>query len=272
MLKKIYGLTALSITIFFSSHANATVVQFQTVLGPFEVNLYDESTPATVANFLDYVNSNAYDNVVMHRVADNFVVQGGGFTFEGTNPLSVVPDNSPVNNEPEFSNVRGTLAMAKLGGDPNSATNEWFINVSDNSANLDVQNGGFTVFGEVTGNGMDVIDAIENLPLFDFGGALTSIPLRDYTAQNQTDGVEVTDQHLVLITAIVVLDAALDTAVNLSPVENTLIDQSSPNTPSLSSGGGGCTVGGDGSHDPTLPLLLLICTVYLFRRRYNHID
>jgi peptidyl-prolyl cis-trans isomerase A (cyclophilin A) len=275
MLKKMYGLTALSITIFFSSQVNATVVQFQTVLGPFEINLYDESTPATVANFLDYVNSNAYDNVVMHRVEDNFVVQGGGFTYEGTNPLSVVPDNGPVINEPEFSNVRGTIAMAKLGGDPNSATTEWFINLSDNSANLDVQNGGFTVFGEVTGNGMDVIDAIENLPLFDFGGALMSIPLRNYTTQNATDGVEVTDQHLVLITAIVVLDAALDTAANLSPVENTLIDQSSPNTPPLSSGGsggGGCTVGGDGSHDPTLPLLLLICTVYVFRRRCNPIE
>ena len=270
MLKKMYGLMALSITIFFSSQVNATVVQFQTVLGPFEINLYDESTLATVANFLDYVNSNAYDNVVIHRVVDNFVVQGGGFTYEGTNPLSVVPDNGPVMNEPEFSNVRGTIAMAKLDGDPNSATNEWFINLSDNSANLDVQNGGFTVFGEVTGNGMDVIDAIENLPLFNFGGALTSIPLRNYTTQNQTDGVEVTDQHLVLITAIVVLDAAMDTAANLSPAENTLIDQVLATTPASSSGGGGCTVGGDGSHDPTLPLLLLFSTVYLFRRRYYH--
>ncbi len=274
MLKKMYGLMALSITIFFSSQVNATVVQFQTVLGPFEINLYDESTLATVANFLDYVNSNAYDNVVIHRVVDNFVVQGGGFTYEGTNPLSVVPDNGPVMNEPEFSNVRGTIAMAKLDGDPDSATNEWFINLSDNSANLDVQNGGFTVFGEVTGNGMDVIDAIENLPLFDFGGALTSIPLRNYTTQNATDGVEVTDQHLVLITAIVVLDAALDTAANLSPVENTLIDQVLTTTPASSSGGsggGGCTVGGDGNLDPTLLLLLLICSVYLIRRRYSHI-
>ena len=150
--------------------------------------------------------------------------------------------------------------MAKLPGDPNSATSEWFINLSNNSVNLDVQNSGFSVFGEVVGNGMDVIDAVNNLTLFNFGGGLTSLPLRDYTVQNQTDGVEVTDQHLVLVTAVVITDAATDTAANLSPVENTLIDQVTPSAPPPPPGGGGST---------SLEFLLMLGLLYFIRRRAN---
>ena len=149
MLNKTCLAIAAAMAALFSPAVNATIVQFQTVLGPFEVNLYDQSTPATVANFLAYVNAGAYDNVVVHRVVGGFVVQGGGFTYEGTETFADVVRNTPVVNEPKFSNVRGTIAMAKLSGDANSATNQWFINLGDNSANLDVQNGGFTVFGQV---------------------------------------------------------------------------------------------------------------------------
>ena len=91
----------------FAQAANATIVQFQTVLGPFEVNLYDQSTPATVANFLAYVNARAYDNAVVHRVVGGFVAQGGGFTYKGSETLASVVQNAPVVNEPKFSNVRG---------------------------------------------------------------------------------------------------------------------------------------------------------------------
>ena len=93
--------------------SNATIVEFQTVIGNFEVNLYDNATPATVTNFLDYVNNGAYTNSVYHRSLPGFVVQGGGFTFDMTVPLNAIPTNPPVTNEPEFSNVRGTIAMAK---------------------------------------------------------------------------------------------------------------------------------------------------------------
>jgi peptidyl-prolyl cis-trans isomerase A (cyclophilin A) len=168
-----------------------------------------------------------------------------------------------VANDPKFSNVRGTIAMAKLGGDPNSATSQWFINVGNNSANLDVQNGGFTVFGQVIGNGMDVIDAIERLPVFNFGGAFDSMPLRDYTAQNATDGVEVTDRHLMLVTAIVVLDAAADTAATLSPMANTLISAPPP-----SSGGGG----GGGSTGLAFVLALGVLNVLRRTRRLRARD
>ena len=65
----------------------------------------------------------------------------------------------PIKNEFKISNTRGTVAMAKLGGNPDSATCQFFINVADNGSNLDYQNGGFTVFGKVV-EGMDVADKI----------------------------------------------------------------------------------------------------------------
>lgn len=226
-----------SLALLCSSLAGATVVQFQTTLGPFEVNLYDEGTPATVANFLAYVDSGAYTNTVIHRSVADFVIQGGGFVSPGELPLDSVETSAAVANEPVFSNVRGTIAMAKLGGDPDSATSQWYFNLVDNSESLDPQNGGFTVFGEVIGAGMDVVDAIAALPVFNAGGALSTLPLQNYTVQNADDGVPVTDDHLIRVTAIVVIDAAADTASGLSPAENTLIDAPSP--PPVSDGGGG---------------------------------
>ena len=162
-------LTAVAITtVLATKPAQATVVEFQTVMGNFEVNLYDNATPATVANFLEYVNNAAYSDAIFHRSVAGFVIQGGGFAYDPADTIVAIPSNPPVTNEPEFANVRGTIAMAKIGGDPNSATNQWFFNLSDNTANLDGQNGGFTAFGEVVGDGMDVVDAIAALPTFPF--------------------------------------------------------------------------------------------------------
>ena len=123
-----------------------------------------------------------------HRSVPNFVIQGGGFLGTvngsgGAQPISVSTFPT-VQNEPFISNIRGTIAMAKLGSDPNSATSQWFINLADNSANLDVQNGGFTVFGHVTGNGMSVADAIAALPRVNAGSPYDALPVRDYTSGN----------------------------------------------------------------------------------------
>ena len=133
--------------------ANATIVQFQTSLGNFEVNLYDEATPETVANFLAYLKAGTYENTFFHRSVKGFVVQGGGFVVQEDNSLAPNPNPLSPINEPVYSNVAGTIVMAKVGNDVNGATNQWFFNLGDNSANLDVQNGGFTVFGEVMGDG-----------------------------------------------------------------------------------------------------------------------
>ena len=116
--------------------ALATVVRFETPLGSFDVELFDDVTPLTVTNFLNYVNDGDYENSFIHRKVNDFIVQGGGFTFEN-DLVGNVPEDPPVINEFNLSNVRGTIAMAKLGGDPNSTTSEWFINLADNSENLD---------------------------------------------------------------------------------------------------------------------------------------
>jgi peptidyl-prolyl cis-trans isomerase A (cyclophilin A) len=238
------ALAVLATALLASTDAGATIVRFDTVLGTFDVNLYDRRTPATVANFLAYVNAGAYNRVVMHRSVGGFVVQGGGYTFQNALPFGTVTARPAVVNEPVFSNRRATIAMAKISGNPNSATSEWFINMGNNSANLDTQNGGFTVFGEVTGNGMAVLDAINALQTFNLSTAIDSLPLRNYTTANAAAGVPITDQNVVYATTVTVIDSNADSAANLAPVANTLINAPATPAPAPSDGGGGATGAG----------------------------
>ncbi len=163
--------------------------------GVTDVLLFDQDgagAPASVSNFLNYVNDGDYAGSIIHRSVPGFIIQGGGFTVNPSNPLDApveIPADPPVVNEfsAERSNTRGTLAFAKLGNDPNSATNQWFFNLADNSENLDNQNGGFTVFGEVlTESDLEPVDAIANLPIFNFGGAFASTPLNIEDPNNPT--------------------------------------------------------------------------------------
>ncbi len=236
--------------------ASATIVTFHTVVGRFEVNLYDNATPETVANFMNYVNNGLYTNTIFHRTVSGFVVQGGGFTYAGT-PGSVdnIATFPAVINEPVFSNLTGTIAMAKLNNASNSATSQWFFNMADNnvgSNSLDIQNGGFTVFGEVIGNGMDVLKDIAVLPRFDFGDALTNLPLQNYSQMDFDNRVLIDDTHLALITEIEVTDSNVDSADGLNPVRNT--SNTTPSVPPPTSGGGGG--GGSFSFFALLGLLL----------------
>ena len=244
MNRRIRTLTALTALLLLSAEAGATIVRFDTPLGRFDVNLYDRRTPATVANFLAYVNSGAYANVVLHRSVSGFVVQGGGYTFPGALPLTNIVERAAVVNEPLYSNLRGTIAMAKVSGNANSATSQWFINMGNNSTNLDVQNGGFTVFGEVVSGGMTVLDAINALPTFSFSTAIDSLPLRNYTAANAAAGAPITDQNMVYATSVSVLDSTVDSAASLSPVANTLLNTPAPVvTPATGASGGGGAAG-----------------------------
>ncbi|WP_438864440.1 peptidylprolyl isomerase [Neptunicella sp.] len=224
--------------------SSATVVEVQTSMGSFEVNLFDNATPKTVENFLAYVNSGEYYQTIVHRSVPDFVVQTGGFKFEGDFPITEVVTSAAVINEPELSNVRGTIAMAKQRGKPNSATSQWFINLTNNSVNLDTDNGGFTVFGQVLGDGMDVVDAIAALSIFNMCSsqnpycALSDIPLADYTAEDAQNEVELSGQNLVMINDIVVIDADVTTHPEITPAPNTLIDSVDNNSGSGSSGGG----------------------------------
>jgi cyclophilin family peptidyl-prolyl cis-trans isomerase len=122
-----------------------------------------------------------------------FVVQGGGYVFNPDDGdfigsgTSHIPTDPPVVNEADpvnRPNVRGTIAMAKTE-DPDSATSEWFFNLVDNPDLDDPDNsGGFTVFGRVLGNGMEVMDSIADqprcvdfAPLPQFCGAFAETPI-----------------------------------------------------------------------------------------------
>ena len=176
---------------FDDHHVTGTVVRFDVnspaPLDKVYVELFDQpgdgrtrTTPATVANFLSYVDGGHYQNTFIHRSVPGFVVQGGGFNVTGS-PISInnVTQFASVVNEPGNTNVRGTIAMAKLGSDPNSATNQWFFSLADNSSNLDNQNGGFTAFGRVLGGGMAAVDAMAAVPRFGYSSPFDTVPLRD---------------------------------------------------------------------------------------------
>jgi peptidyl-prolyl cis-trans isomerase A (cyclophilin A) len=230
--------------------ASATTVQFQTVMGDFEVNLFDQTTPKTVENFLAYVNEDAYKNTIVHRVERNFVVQGGGYRYEDKLPLVMAAQKPSVANEPVYSNLRGTIAMAKLGSQPNSATNQWFINLSDKNAdNLDTQNGGFTVFGQVMGNGMAIVDAIAALELYTLS-AFKGFPLRNYSEDDAKAEKPIGGDQLVMIQNIVVLNADPTTAAALNPIKNTKLTKAPEEKPKKSGGGSApwliCLLGGLG--------------------------
>ena len=183
-----------------------TLVRVTSTFGDFTLELFDDQTPNTVNNFLGYVDRGDYDMTVVHRSVNDFVIQVGAYNWLGDcvseSPLpgvncsaSFTEQQNPVVNEPVVSNTEGTIAMAKVGGNPDSATSQWFINLGDNSENLDNQNGGFTAFGRVLGEGLSVARAINGLEERNIGGAATEMPLRNFSS-----GLPVTE-NLVLMSA-----------------------------------------------------------------------
>ena len=113
--------TAMAALILASASASATIVEFTTSHGNFKVNLHDETTPETVNNFLTYVNEGDYNNTIIHRTVDNFIVQGGGYDQN----YSVKKVNGDIVNESGngLKNDKGTIAMAK--------ENKFYVQPSD---------------------------------------------------------------------------------------------------------------------------------------------
>ena len=144
------------------------VVVITTSLGAITVELDRLETPLTVDNFLDYVGKNHYDDTIFHQVDRGFMVLAGGYHSN----LSPIPAEFPIRNEAQEGrkNLRGTIAMARLGDSVDSATSQFFFNLSDNPA-LDYQPGGlenygYCAFGKVTA-GLDVLDRIASVAVAD---------------------------------------------------------------------------------------------------------
>lgn len=136
-------------------------VRFETTLGDFTVELNADRAPATVENFLQYVDDGFYNDTIFHRVIPGFMVQGGGFT----EAMQQKQTRDPIQNEADngLPNTTGSIAMARTNN-PHSATAQFFINVKNNhSLNHKGKTQaawGYAVFGKVT-DGMDTINAIE---------------------------------------------------------------------------------------------------------------
>ena len=138
----------------------AAHILMTTTVGPMTLELDADNAPKTVENFLSYVSSGFYDGTIFHRVIDNFMVQGGGFTADMEQKATQAPIENEANNG--LKNALGTIAMARTQ-DPHSATAQFFINVQDNDflnhTGENMQGWGYAVFGKVTEGG-DVLDKI----------------------------------------------------------------------------------------------------------------
>jgi cyclophilin family peptidyl-prolyl cis-trans isomerase len=156
----------LSALVATATHAGPPIARFQTVLGDFDVVLDPEAAPISVSNFTAYANRGAYTDTFIHRSTTYNptgiqIVQGGGFGVVTTNIVSV-PADPPIPLEAGLPNSRGTLAMARTS-DPDSATSQWYFNVTDNPG-LDFN---YAVFGQVIGTGISVVEAIASIPSYD---------------------------------------------------------------------------------------------------------
>jgi peptidyl-prolyl cis-trans isomerase B (cyclophilin B) len=143
---------------------SAAHILMTTTVGSMTLELDADKAPKTVENFLSYVTNGHYDGTIFHRVIDNFMIQGGGFTTDMEQKSTQAPIDNEANNG--LKNARGTIAMARTQ-DPHSATAQFFINISENDflnhTGENMQGWGYAVFGKVT-EGEEVIDKIRGVP------------------------------------------------------------------------------------------------------------
>ncbi len=204
--------------IAFTRFPEQTVARFRINETPIDVRLFPFQTPITVANFRAYADAGEWDNTIIHRSIEDFIFQGGGFQANAS--FTDVETLPPIQNEPGISNLRGTIAMAKLGGDPDSATSQWFFNLDDNSQNLDNQNGGFTVFGEVTNSsGLSNMDTIASFPAVNAaanGGAFSDIPVMSVSDFEDNNNFLVLANAIVVQRVSILVDLADTPALNFT--------------------------------------------------------
>ncbi len=139
------------------------MITLHTNFGDIKIELDFDKAPNTAANFQKYAESGFYEGTIFHRVIDNFMIQGGGFTAD----MEQKEPNEPIENEADngLKNDIYTLAMARTM-DPHSATAQFFINVKDNDflnhSGKNAQGWGYCVFGKVV-EGSDVVDQIKGV-------------------------------------------------------------------------------------------------------------
>ena len=158
------------------------MIILHTTHGTITIELDAARAPATVENFLNYVNNGHFDNTVFHRVIDGFMIQGGGFEPG----MKQKPTGAQIKNEADnkLRNDNYTIAMARTS-DPHSATAQFFINVGNNDflnhTAPTSQGWGYCVFGKVTA-GIEVVDKIKGVKTGTRAGH-QDVPLEDVVIQ-----------------------------------------------------------------------------------------
>lgn len=182
-LSKLVLATLLLGMVSISAATDLPRVEIETNQGNITLELYPEKAPKTVANFLQYVNADFYTGTIFHRVINNFMIQGGGFTRD----LTEKPTNAPIVNEANSGllNELGTVAMARTN-EPDSATAQFFINLTNNQFLNHVypspEQMGYCVFGKVI-KGLDVIKKIGLTPTSTIGG-FADVPVKAVTIKS----------------------------------------------------------------------------------------
>ncbi len=241
------GNTSVSLSPGFSDPDAESAARIVTNLGTMDFVLFDTATPNTKANFMAYVNAavNNFNGAVFHRSVKGFVLQGGAFKVASSpNNFSATPTNASPINEPGIPNVRGTVAMAKQANNPNSATNQFFVNLADNRAILDSQNGGFTAFARVAGNGMTVADAIAQLPRVFETVNVDGTPNSTLTSWPVTSGSVMDTTKL----------AAITTAAEIPVLSYSITGNSNPASVTASISGNNILINGIASGQSTLTI------------------
>jgi cyclophilin family peptidyl-prolyl cis-trans isomerase len=198
----------------------------------FTLQLFPDRAPRTVANFLSYVNDGAYENTLIHRSVPGFIVQTGGFDYWG-NQIPTWTNIVPSETANGLSNIRGTVAMALVGSDSNSATDQWFVNLANNSQmdtsyeytnNLGVltTNPPFTVFAQVIGTGMNTVDAVAALPIYrNLNAPFNELPL---LSTNTTNPVALTNLvHISRVATIPYFALSSDSAAYAPRISNSTL-------------------------------------------------
>jgi len=169
------------------AHAANPKVKMETSKGTIIMELYPDKAPKSVANFLAYVNSGAYDGTIFHRVIKDFMNQGGGFTSD----YKKVDVKDPVPNEAfnGLKNLKYTVAMARTNA-PHSATNQFFINTADNAfldhTEKSMRGWGYTVFGKVI-EGENIVGAISRVPTGPGGSFAKDVPRTPIVIEKMTE-------------------------------------------------------------------------------------
>ncbi len=226
---------------FTDPNIPGTVAEFNTSEGDFDVALTDSYTPLSVANFLSYVDSGAYNGTFFHRSVDlnstattapggsptepASIIQSGGFTFNSSTGITPITTNAPVDNEvgtEQLGNVAGTIAVAKTGSGPDTGTSQFYFNTADNTALDDTSNdGGYTTFGHVlggNGSSFPVINTIAALPTVQIDtSTFTDVPVLGLTEAQVSAGAQVTPSNLVYINSVTAIAGTSYTVTSSQP-------------------------------------------------------